>query len=96
MPVVTALLALLVQLAPSLGSPALASIITTLQQILPTIVAEVADVAPYVKNVIAALRSNSEITPEQWAQLDALEAQIDQAFEAAATAAEADDATAKE
>lgn len=67
------------------------SIITILAEAAPLAVKAAQDVAPMVKNIIAALKANGAVTPEQWAALDALEKQIDADFDAAANAAEAED-----
>ncbi|SRR5260221_10435317 len=89
---VIALLSVIAQIAPSLGaSTQISAIIGALIEIIPALVKEVEDVVPIVKNIIDALRGNGAITPDQLAQLAALDAQVDQAFEAAATAAQAED-----
>lgn len=91
--IVTAILTLLATIAPSVtGSSAIASIIATLEQILPTIASLAPPLWQVYKNVIAALKTNGEATPEQIATLQALDAQADARFEAAATKAEAEDA----
>lgn len=90
--IIPAILALLQSIIPSLSSAsAIGSIITTLTNIIPVIVKEVQDVVPMVKNIIAALKSNDAVTPEQLDQLATLDANCDAAFEAAATAAQAED-----
>jgi len=89
---IVALLSVLATIAPSLGAGgSITAIINALIQIVPVLVNEVEDVAPIVKNIIAALQSNSAITPDEQAQLATLDAQVDAAFEAAATAAQAQD-----
>lgn len=88
---IAALLAIIAQIAPSLGVPSvIVTIISTLETLLPTIVKEVQDVAPLIQNIINALRNNSAITPEQKAQLDDLEARYDAEFEAAAAMPDSD------
>lgn len=88
---IAALLAIIAQIAPSLGAPAIVTtIISTLETLLPTIIKEVQDVAPLIKNIISALRSNAVITDEQKAQLDALEARYDAEFEAAVAMPDSD------
>lgn len=88
---VAALLAIIAQIAPSLGVPSIiVTIISTLETLLPTIVKEVQDVAPLIKNIINALRNNSAITDEQKAQLDELEARYDAEFEAAVAMPDSD------
>ena len=89
---IIALLTVIAQIAGALGNTSqIVSIITLLEQIIPVVIKEYQDVAPFVKNIIDALKGNSTITPDQLAQLDILDAQVDQEFEAAATAAEAED-----
>ena len=85
---IMALLAVLAQISPVIGSTAITSIINALIQIVPALINTVEDVVPMVKNIIAALQSNTAVTPDQLAQLQALDAQVDAAFEAAATAAQ--------
>lgn len=83
---ILALLTVIGQIVPALGSSsAISAIISALIQIVPTVVQEIEDVAPIIKNIIAALQSNAAITPAQLDQLAALDAQVDAAFEAAAT-----------
>lgn len=86
-----ALLTILAQISPTLGSSAITAVINALIQIVPALVNTVEDVIPMVKNIIAALKSNALITPQQLSDLAALDAATDQAFEAAATAAQAED-----
>ena len=88
---ILALLGVLSQIAPVLGSSAITSVINALVQIVPALITTVEDVVPMVKNIIAALQSNTAVTADQLAQLQALDAQVDAAFEAAATAAQAED-----
>ena len=88
---IVALLAVLAQIAPSLGSSSITSIINALLQIVPALIQTVEDVVPMVKNIIAALKTNALITPQQLTDLAALDAATDAAFEAAATAAQAED-----
>lgn len=84
---VTSLLALLATIVGGLSDTSqIAQVIATLTQIITAGVQEIEDVAPYIKNIIAALQSNGAITADQMTQLAALDAQTDAAFEAAATA----------
>lgn len=85
--IVTAIIALIEQIIPLLGtSSATANIIdsaiTMLTKILPLIIDFVPTVYTSIKNIIAALGSSA--TPEQWTALQALDAQVDAAFDAAA------------
>lgn len=89
---IIALLTVIAQIAGALGNASqIVSIIALLEQIIPVVIKEYLDVAPFVKNIIAALKGNTAITPDQLAQLDILDAQVDEEFEAAATAAEGED-----
>lgn len=82
-----AILALIAELAPVLSSATqIASVISTLEGIMSAVTAEVQSVLPMIKNIIAALQSNGNITADQMAALTALDAATDAAFEAAAAA----------
>lgn len=84
--IVTAVIALLTEILPLINtSGTAAKVIAALTQLIPVIVKEVQDLVPMVKNIIAALKDNAVITEEQWAQLDALDAQVDADFESAAS-----------
>lgn len=82
----TMISSLLPQLS-ALSSGAIGTVIGALLQIMPTVVSEVEGVAPFIKNIIAALSSSTNVTPDQLAQLQVLDAQCDAAFESAATEA---------
>lgn len=82
----TLLLTIIAQIAGSAGATTIASIITALTNILPFLIQEVQQVVPLVQNIIAALKGNSEITPEQLGQLTTLEETYDADFEAAVAA----------
>jgi|SRR6185437_14739584 len=87
------LLTLLETIAPAVtGSAAIGSIIATLEQILPTIASIAPELYQVYKNIVAALQTNGDATPEQIAALQALDVQADTQFEAAANKAEAEDA----
>lgn len=88
----TALVPLLSDVAPLLGTSSIAKVIAALTQLIPLIVQEATDLLPEVKNIIAALSSNTATDADQLAQLAALDAQVDAAFDAAAAAAQAQDA----
>lgn len=89
---IIALLSVIAQIATSAGVAQIASIVTTLEAIIPVLIKEYQDVAPMIKNIIDALKGNVAITPEQVTQLETMDAQVDQEFEAAAAAAQAEDA----
>jgi hypothetical protein len=86
------LLSLLQTAAPSLGGPAVQQAILITTQLVPILIEAGGALLPRLKNIITALKGNDAITPELLAELDAAEALIDAEFEAAATAAEAEDA----
>jgi hypothetical protein len=85
---ITAILGLIEQLLPAILSSAnvslVDSIISALTSMLPFIIQEVQALLPPVKNIIAALSANPATTADQLTQLQALDAQVDAAFEAAA------------
>lgn len=59
-------------------------ILAALITIVPIIAQNAANFLTPVKNIIAALQSSGSVTPDQIAQLQALDAQCDAAFDAAA------------
>lgn len=77
--------------ATGVTSDIVTKVIGLLVQILPVIETEYETIVPYIKNIIAALKADPATTDAQLAQLATLDAQADQAFEAAATAAQAQD-----
>ena len=83
---ITLLLSVIASIAGTAGAPTIATIITALTNILPFLIQEVTAVVPLVKNIIAALKGNDQITQDQLDQLTALEATYDADFEAAAAA----------
>lgn len=86
-----ALLSLVATLAPTLSSvESIASVISTLEAIISAATKEVQAVLPMIKNIIGALQSNGNITPDQMTALQALDAATDSDFEAAAKDAGAD------
>lgn len=62
------------------------SVISTLKELISEGSALASDLKEPVTNIINALRSNENITPEQLAELDALEKLADEQFDAAANA----------
>jgi hypothetical protein len=88
--IVQSILALLAQIAPLIkDSAAIASIISTVEQILPIVVQEAQDLVQPVKNIIAALSANPAATADQLAALQALDAKVDADFDAAVAAYQA-------
>ena len=69
-------------------------IISVLTELYPLVVKEYQALAPIIKGVISALSANPAATDDQLAQLKVIDKQVDDAFEAAAAAAEAEDAAA--
>lgn len=87
--IVVALIAQIVEsVLPSLASDKttqlVTTIINTLEKLLPDIISAGAELSTSVKNIIAALQGNDEISQEQWDQLDVFEKQIDAEFDQAA------------
>lgn len=85
----TALMSLISGVLPLLTSSAnsatIGSIITTLEGFLPYIIQEIKTLYTPVKNIIAALGANPATNATQAASLATLDAQMDAAFEAAAS-----------
>lgn len=90
--IITAALSLVSRVA--LGSSASTVVTAAVDQIgalLPVVIKEYKDLVPLVQSSIKALRGAGSITDEDLAKLDAYEAQIDAAFDAAAARAKAED-----
>jgi hypothetical protein len=86
---ISAVLALIEQILPLLGTSQTAlidSIINALATWLPLITTEIAALFTPIKNIIAALSANPATTAAQLTTLQALDAQVDSAFEAAVAA----------
>lgn len=83
------IVSLLTQLLPDIGasSSIITTVLNTLIQLIPLLTTEYTDLVGPVKNIIAALSANPATTAAQLATLQALDAQVDAQFEAAATAA---------
>lgn len=80
-------LSMLLSIIPQMtNSQAVTNVINWLQQIIPLLVQEYQDVLPSVKNIIALLKANGAVTPDQVATLQAQEAVIDKAFDDALAA----------
>jgi len=96
--IIPAIVALLSQLIPALGTGATASMVTQiisiLIQMIPILIKEYQDLVGPVKNIIAALSANPAATADQLQTLQALDIAMDNAFEAAAAKAQAEDSTA--
>ena len=94
--VLTAILSLLTTLGPSLGgsSVIIGQVIAALTTLIPAVIQEAKDLLPMVKSIIATLKGDSAATQAQLDALDALDKQVDDAFDAAAAAAQAEDGTA--
>lgn len=91
--IIAALLTLLQSVAgTAANSDTVSKIIAALIDLIPAIAQEVSDLLPIVKDIITTIRGASVITPDQLDQLDTLEKQIDDAFDAAAKAAQEEDA----
>jgi len=92
---IAALLALLTSVAGITGEASvIAQIVSTLVSLVPTLVQEYKDLVGPVRNIIAALSANPATTADQLATLQALDAKVDADFEAAASAAQAEDGAA--
>lgn len=92
---VTAVLALIQQILPlitagSASSGLVGSIVNVLTTWLPLIATEVTALYEPVKNIITALQSSGALTDQQRADLKALDAKVDQAFDAASAGLDPD------
>jgi len=80
-------LSVLDDLAPLVSSSStIGNIIGLLEQYLPIVAQTATNLITPIKNIIAALSSNSAVTADQLAALQALDAQADAAFDAALAA----------
>jgi len=86
----TAVISLLSMIAPGATGGLIAKIIDALVTIIPIVIKEAKDLAPMVQNIIALLRGNTEITPDQLDQ-HAAEVVLDSAFDIADAAAQKED-----
>lgn len=84
-PVITGLLSLVGNLVPLAGGTAstVGMVISTLTQVIPLAIKEYQDVAPFIKNIIATLKNDPSVTKAQLDQLEALDKQVDDAFDIA-------------
>lgn len=82
--VLQTLLTLIQNLLPQIGvnSKVVTTILTALIQLVPIVIQEASDILPAIKNIIAALSANPAATADQLKTLQALDAQVDAAFEA--------------
>lgn len=92
---VTAIIAMIEQFLPLLGTSAATvtmvdGIINALSKILPLIAEFVPVVYNSVKNIIIALKNDPATTKAQWDVLDAIDAQLDAANDAAIAAVDPD------
>ena len=97
--IVTSVLALIEQLLPLLGvgsstTTLIGTIVSTLENLLPTMLTIIPEVYTSVKNIITALTADPSTTAAQLTALQALDAQVDAAFDAAAAAVNPDAPTA--
>jgi hypothetical protein len=91
--VLAAVLGIIQTLIPiASGSQGVTSILALLTNLIPVAIKEYNDLLPIIQNIIRALKDDPTTTPDQLVQLEALNQQVDQAFEAAATKAQAEDA----
>jgi hypothetical protein len=83
--VITGLLSLVGNLVPLAGgsTSTVGMVINTLTEVVPLVIKEYQDVAPFIKNIIAALKDDPAATQAQLDALDVLDKQVDDAFDAA-------------
>ena len=90
--IIAAVVALLEEIIPLVNNAGtVAKVVGTLVSLIPSLVQEAKDMVQPVKNIIAALSANPATTAEQLQALQDLDAKVDADFEAAATAAQAED-----
>lgn len=90
--IISAGLALLAQVAPSLtASTAIGSAIKFVGAVLVPGVQLAREEIPVIKGIISTLRGNKTVTAEQMAELDALDERCDAVLDAAISKAEAED-----
>jgi hypothetical protein len=90
--ILTSLLSLVRNLVPLNGDTStVGMVINTLTEVVPLVVKEYQDVAPFVKNIISALKDNPAATQIQLDQLNALNKQVDDAFDSAWAKAQEED-----
>ena len=95
--VVTAVVALIAQIAPAVSTAGtIAKIISSLVALLPALVKFAQDLIPTVKGIIATLKGADGVTPEQLKELDDIEAKIDADYDEAAAKAAAEDQLAED
>jgi hypothetical protein len=75
---------LLPELGVTSGSGIISQILAALITIVPIIAQNATNFITPVKNIIAALQASGNVTPDQMTALQALDAQVDAAFDAAA------------
>lgn len=84
---IASFLSMLLSVIPQMtNSQAVNSVVTWLEQIIPTLVQEYQDLLPTVKNIIALLKQSAAVTPDQVARLQAQEVVIDKAIDDALAA----------
>lgn len=83
-PILDAILQILGDVGPALGSSSIDKIITMLVGLLPTVINEATDLVPMVKNIINALSAHPAASADQLAQLKELDAKCDADFDAEA------------
>src|SRR5258707_7900747 len=87
--IATAVLALISEVTPYLGTASLVvKIVDALEALIPVVTTNAKNLIPNVRDAISTLRGgNVAITPEQLSQLDAFEAQLDAAYDQSDAAA---------
>lgn len=79
-------LQLVLSIAGKSSSSEIDNIVTILEEWLPTLLKEAEDLVPVVQQIITTLQGNSTLTDDQKSAIDALNAQVDADFDAAAKA----------
>lgn len=92
--IVSALLAILNLIVPNATGTLIVKIIDGLLTLIPFVVKEAKDLAPVVRNIIDQLKGNGDVSTEQLNQLDAMNSELDKAFDLSDADAAAEDAAA--
>lgn len=85
--IIVSLLSALLPLVGNLASGAVGNIISLLEEIIPVAVKEAEDLVAPIENIIASIKGSGAVTADQLTALEALNAQIDAEFDAAAKGA---------
>lgn len=90
--IIPVILSFLTQVIPALTSSAqIASAVDLIKTAAPLVIETYQDLAPVIKNAISLVKGTGKLTDAQWAELDAIEKQIDENYDKASRAAAEED-----